>query len=99
MKVVTANRLIDGEVVWQAEDGAWVERLDLARVLGTKEAVAEAMALAARSVADQVVVEPYEVEVRRDGERIVPERLREAIRAAGPTTHPEFGKEARLAPV
>jgi hypothetical protein len=99
MKVVTANRLLDGEVVWQGADGTWVELLSLARVLEGKDQVEEALELAAKSVANREVVEAYEMDVTQDEGRLVPVRLREIIRAAGPTTHPELGKQARLAAV
>ena len=99
MKVVTANRLLDGEVVWQGADGAWVELLSLARVLEGREEVAEALELAAKSVANREVVEAYEMDVTQDEGRVVPVRLREIIRAAGPTTHPQLGKQARSAAI
>ncbi|MBD8878148.1 MULTISPECIES: DUF2849 domain-containing protein [Roseibium] len=99
MKVVTANRLLDGEVVWQGADGAWVELLSLAHVLEGKDEVAKALELAAQSIADREVVEAYAMDVTQDEGRIVPVRLREMIRAAGPTTHPELGKQARVSAV
>ncbi|MEJ8473645.1 DUF2849 domain-containing protein [Roseibium algae] len=99
MKVVTANRLLDGEVVWQGPNGSWVELLSLANVLEDKEDVAGALELAAKSIADREVVEAYAMDVTQDEGRIVPVRLREIIRAAGPTTHPQFGKQARAVAV
>ncbi|WP_417685681.1 DUF2849 domain-containing protein [Roseibium sp.] len=99
MKVITANRLLDGEVVWQGADGAWVELLPQAQVLEGKEDVAAALALAEKSVANREVVEAYAIDVKDEDGRIVPVRLREVIRAAGPTTHPALGKQARPAVV
>ncbi|WP_417666449.1 DUF2849 domain-containing protein [Roseibium sp.] len=99
MKVITANRLLDGEVVWQGADGAWVELLSLAKSLEGKDDVAAAMALAEQSVAKREVVEVYAIDVTEDEGRIVPVRLREVIRAAGPTTHPNLGKQARAAAI
>ncbi|MEH0071443.1 DUF2849 domain-containing protein [Pannonibacter sp. Pt2-lr] len=95
MKVITANRLIDGEVVFQGENGAWVELIGEARLLEGKDAVAEALALAAKSVASREIVDPYDIEIKDEDGKRVPERLREKIRAAGPTTHPALGKQAR----
>ncbi len=99
MKVVTANRLLDGEVVWQGADGIWVELLSLARVLEGKDELTDALALAEKSVAAREVVEVYAIDVAEDEGRVVPVRLREMIRAAGPTTHPQLGKQARTAAV
>lgn len=95
MKVITANRLIDGEVVFQAANGTWAELIGEAAVLTEKDAVAAALAAAARSVADRIIVDPYEIDVIETGGRLEPSRFREKIRAAGPTTHPALGKQAR----
>lgn len=96
MKALTANRLIDGEVVWLGRSGGWVETLDLARVIDTPEAEAEATAIGQRAVAAREVVEPYPIDLRRteDG-TLEPVRLRERIRALGPTTRRDLGKQAR----
>lgn len=95
MKALTANRLIDGEVVWLGRAGQWVETLDGARLLETPEAVGEAEAQGAEAVAQRLVVEPYLIDLRREDKEIVPVRFRERIRAKGPTTRPDLGKQAR----
>jgi hypothetical protein len=95
MKVITANRLLNGDVVWLAENGAWVERITLAKVYEGKDAVAEGLAEGAEAEKAQKVVAVYEMDVTIEDGVIVPVRLREKIRAAGPTTHPEFGKQAQ----
>jgi len=94
MKVITANRLLNGDVVWLAENGAWVERITLARVFEGKDAVAEGLAEGAEAEKAQKVVAVYEMDVTIEDGVIVPVRLREKIRASGPTTHPELGKQA-----
>lgn len=95
MKVITANRLIDGEVVFQGADGTWVELIGEARVLVDKDEIAAALALGAQAVAARLIVDPYEIDVAEKDGQLVPGRLREKIRAAGPTTHPALGKQAR----
>lgn len=94
MKVLTANRLIDGEAVWLA-DGIWVETIDPADVVGDKggEARLETIGKAAYENNEVVDVSLIDVEVV-DG-KIVPQRLRERIRAAGPTNRVDLGKQAR----
>lgn len=94
MKVITANRLLNGDVVWLAENGAWVERITLARVFEGKDAVAEGLAEGAEAEKAQEVVAVYDMDVTIEDGVIVPVRLREKIRASGPTTHPELGKQA-----
>lgn len=95
MKVITANRLLNGDVVWLAEGGAWVERITLARTFDGKDAVAEGLAEGAEAEKNQQVVGVYEMDVTVEDGVIVPVRLREKIRAKGPTTHPQFGKQAQ----
>ncbi len=95
MKVITANRLLNGDVVWLAENGSWVERITLAKVYNGKEAVAAALAEGLEAEKNQKVVGVYEMDVTVEEGVIVPVRLREKIRATGPTTHPELGKQAQ----
>ena len=95
MNVITANRLLNGDVVWLGEDNSWVERITLAKVLEGKEAVAEGLALGAAAEKKQEVVGVYEMAVTIEDGVIVPVRFRERIRAAGPTIHPQFGKQAQ----
>ncbi|MES0880311.1 DUF2849 domain-containing protein [Roseibium sp. SCP14] len=95
MKVITANRLLNGDVVWLGENDAWVERVTLARTFEGKEAVAEGLEIGANAERNQEVVGVYEMDVTVEDGVIIPVRLRERIRAAGPTTHPNFGKQAQ----
>ncbi len=85
MTVITANSLKDGRVVFQTA-GGWTLDIDRAELLETKDAIEAALARAAKDAAENRVVDPYAIEVTRDGARLVPVRLRERIRAAGPTT-------------
>lgn len=95
MKVITANRLLNGDVVWLGENGSWVERITLARTVEGKDKVDEGLAIGQAAEKNQEVVGVYEMDVTLEDGVIVPVRLRERIRAAGPTTHPQFGKQAQ----
>ena len=95
--VVTANRLIDGIVVFQDEAGGWSE--DFARAAVHDDAAA-ALARAGEDVAASLVVDPYAVEVELRNGHYAPRALREAIRATGPTVRRDLGKQANgLAPL
>jgi hypothetical protein len=85
MEAITANSLGEGRVVFQTATG-WVHDINGAELLEGKEAVAAALARAMTEAALNRVVEPYAIVVTRAAGRLVPARLREAIRAAGPTT-------------
>lgn len=84
-QIVTANRLIDGEVVFRAADGAWVPDVNGAGVLADKAAAEAAHAAALADMDAAIVVDVAVIDVTVEAGRIVPVRLRERIRAYGPT--------------
>jgi hypothetical protein len=85
MQVITANSLVNGRVVFQTPFG-WSFHIDEAARLETEADVAAALERANRDAAENRVVEPYAIDVRRDGDAVAPIKLRERIRAEGPTT-------------
>ncbi len=85
MEIITANSLADGLVVFHGADG-WTVNVDQATVFDDKTALAAALERAKADAALNLIVDPYPIAVARDGSRVVPTRLRERIRAAGPTT-------------
>jgi len=93
-QVVIANRLKDGIVVFLGRDERWVERLDDCPPAETED---EAKGLLARGVAAenaQEVVGPDLIEVEmRDG-TLTPIKMREAMRAKGPSIRTDLGKQA-----
>ena len=84
--IITGNSLGEGLVVFQLAGGGWSLAIEYAEVLETPETLATALARANADAAANRVVEPYAIEVTRSGSRLVPVRLREQIRADGPTT-------------
>jgi len=85
LSIITGNSLGEGLVVFQSASG-WTRSIAEAETYETKETLDAAVARANADAAANRVVEPYPIEVIRQGARIVPVRLREKIRAAGPTT-------------
>ena len=87
--VITANRLEDGAVVWRDAAGGWREDIDRAAASDDDETVAQMLAGARREEAAGLIIGPYEVEVEIEQtavtRRLLPIRLRERIRADGPT--------------
>lgn len=91
MNIITANRLLDGAVIYRTPDGGWAERFeDCARF--SKEESARALEEAACDVT--LVVNPYLVALEDAHTFIKRERNRETIRARGPT----IGWNARAEP-
>ncbi|WP_378945498.1 DUF2849 domain-containing protein [Mesorhizobium sp. ANAO-SY3R2] len=97
MKILTANRLIDGEAVWFSAASTWAETIDGADIVSDKlgEARLEAIGKAAHD--NNEVVDVNLIDVAVVGGVIQPLRLREVIRAAGPTNRLDLGKQARPA--
>ena len=90
-KVITANDLFSGAVIYWTRERGWTEDLREALVVEGEHALAElsfATADEARSVG------PYLMDVESDGAPAGRARLRETIRDAGPTIHPAFGRQA-----
>jgi hypothetical protein len=84
-KVLTANRLSDGIAVWLDANGQWVEKLQDALVARHAEAVASLEAIGKRDFAENRVVDVAVVDVQETDGKLWPLRLRERIRAQGPT--------------
>ncbi len=94
MKIVTANRLDDGIVVFLGRSLRWADQIDDVAPFEDDDAVERALALAARAVENREIVEPYAIDVRCEAGRLTPVRLREVIRAKGPTVRLDLGKQA-----
>lgn len=92
MRILTANRLLDGVVVWLQADHSWctdIAGAEIARDPATEEKLERAgrAALAKNEVVDVSLIE---VEIA-DG-AIRPRRLRERIRLAGPSVGNSLGR-------
>ena len=94
-KVVTANLLRDGDVVYRTLDGDWTLDLPQAAVFGEAEAADAALAEAAAE--SLVVVGAYLADVEATPDGPVPVHFREDFRAEGPTNY-EHGKAAGQRP-
>jgi len=91
-QVLTANRLADGEVVYLATGDAWVEDLSRAQVLASAEESKAALEKGADAERELHVVNAYLLDMAPAG---APVKMREIIRAAGPTVRRDLGKQAR----
>ena len=82
MKVVTANRLIDGEVVfWRS--GQWGERFAEADVFAAEDAARGDEAVQAGKDQPTLVVDPYLIDIADGPSGPAPVSYRERIRALG----------------
>lgn len=93
MKSITANRLVDGIVVYWTVDLGWSPRLSEAACFSNSDAEA-ALAEASRDI--RHIAEPYLIERADDGGLAGRDALRETLRTRGPSVRPDLGYQAAL---
>jgi len=91
MKALTANRLLDGEVVFWRQ-GQWVDQFADAQLFADDDPAGEAAEAHGKSQ-PTVVVEPYLIDLVQSEALWAPASYRERIRALGPTNL-NHGKQA-----
>ena len=91
MEILTGNELLSGATVYLDRDGNWVEELQLARLFGADETAARDAAVEATKATSRILSLEVETVTVRNG-TIVPDRIRERIRAEGPTA-PVFPRQ------
>jgi len=84
-RILTANRLGDGAVVYRDAAGNWVEDIADAEIARDEYAEKVLTEAGARALAARLVVGPYLMEITEDAGTPRPVSQRERIRAAGPT--------------
>lgn len=84
-RVITASRTVDGAVVWLHESGAWFGEIGRATASSDQANVSRLLAIAHADQAAGRVIDAYEVEIAPASAGNNPVRLRERIRANGPT--------------
>jgi hypothetical protein len=92
--MLTANRLSDGAVVYWTAAGLWSEVLTEGRILLTADEATAADAAGKQAQADLLVVGAYVMDVRAQDSVVTPVKMREIIRAAGPSVRLDLGKQA-----
>jgi hypothetical protein len=84
MDILTGNELLSGATVYLNRDGAWVEDLQQARTFSKEQTEARDAAVAATKATMRINSLEIETVDVVDGV-IHPDRIRERIRADGPT--------------
>ncbi|MCB9994198.1 MAG: DUF2849 domain-containing protein [Hyphomicrobiaceae bacterium] len=85
MQILTANELLSGASVYFGDDRHWHQDIQRARIFSETEA-SELDGLIAAAVATKRLISVAAEKVRIDKGRVVAQRLRERIRAEGPTS-------------
>ena len=92
-KVLTANHLLEGDVIYWSPAGTWVCRFEEAAYF-EDEAAAQVALRMAEAQAD-TVVGPYLADARLQDGHPAPAHFREAFRTTGPSNY-LHGKQAQL---
>ena len=93
-RIVIANRLDDGMVVFMCNDLSWCSDPANARVFSTDNEANAAMIDALDAEEKNIVVGPTAIEVEFKDGKPWPKLYREAIRAQGPTVRRDLGYQA-----
>jgi len=91
MDILTGNELMSGATVYLSPSGEWVEELQQARLFAKEQAADRDAAIAATKATMRINSLEIETVSVRDG-LIHPDRIRERIRAEGPTA-PRFDRQ------
>ena len=94
-KILTANDLLLGGTVYYTASGEWSSHVADALVATTPEAVEALNKAGADAFAANLVIDVAVVYVNANGE-LRPARLREVIRATGPTVRRHLNKSVSL---
>ncbi|WP_371170005.1 DUF2849 domain-containing protein [Aliiroseovarius sp. 2305UL8-7] len=82
-KVVTANDLIEGDVIYLARDGSWAREMCMAWLIEDEAEAGSQLALALTQ--PDIAVGPYLADAQAGPTGPVPTHFREAFRAKGPS--------------
>jgi Protein of unknown function (DUF2849) len=93
-QIMTANRLLDGEVVFLARTGVWEKAIDEATLAQEPLAAAALEKRAEEDVLANLVTGPYLFEAERLNGKIRAKHIRERIRTLGPTVRLDLGKQS-----
>jgi hypothetical protein len=99
-QIVIASGLGDGRVVFLAEGSSkgaakWAALIGDSAVAENDERAAELLSIAEVDAGERhLIVDPYLIDVEREGGELRPTKYREVIRCLGPTIRQDLGKQA-----
>lgn len=93
-KIITANRLRDGDVVYLTATGSWSLWLEESLVVDDDAGEARLLDAAAKAEEERLVVGSYVMKVDVVDGEIRPLSQRELLRSLGPSNRLDHGKQA-----
>ncbi|WP_020176409.1 DUF2849 domain-containing protein [Methyloferula stellata] len=97
LKIISANRLQDGIVVYAVAEGSWTADIDQAKRFTSEAEIEAGLKQAKTDEKRNLIVDPFAVDVEAEAKGLEALTLRNAIRAKGPTIdyRPSQDKSAR----
>ena len=92
LKILTANDLLSGGVVFLTAQNSWSPFISHARLCDEPDTEQELEAFGQQAVARQIVVEPFLIAVTLENGVARPVRFREQLRVGGPSVRSDFSK-------
>lgn len=89
-KILTGNRLRNGETLYYTAAGEWSPYVSQARVVTTQEGADELAKIGAAAYAANFAIDIAVIDVEPEGSK--PTHIREIIRATGPTVRLDLNK-------
>lgn len=93
-KIVSANDLFDGDVVYLDDNNTWTRQLAKAAVASTADG---AEALLHRATQPGLVIGPFLVDVSLEDGAPEPQHFRDQFRERGPSNRTDLGRQADFA--
>ncbi len=93
LKIISANRLSDGIVVYLVAEGIWTPDIGQAQRLASEAEVEAWLKLAKADEKRNLFIDPFTVEVEVEAKGLEALTLRNAIRAKGPTVDYRPGQD------
>jgi len=92
-RVLTANLLSDGIVVFLGKGGTWSSSLEGAQMAHSDDDVVQLEAQGGQASQANLIIDPYFIEVEETGGALSPVEMRERMRAKGPSVNLEFNSK------
>jgi hypothetical protein len=92
LKILTANDLHSGGVVFATRDNNWSPFISQAHLSNDNETHDKLVSIGNQAVSSQIIVEPFLIDITIENGVPVPVRFREQLRVYGPSVRSEFSK-------
>jgi len=94
LKILTANDLLSGGVVFATREGNWSPFITQAELSSDSQTEDRLVAVGNQSVDTQTIVGPFLIDINIENGIPVPKRYREQLRVSGPSVRTDFSKPA-----